>query len=244
MKHSFNLKRKLWHLLGLIIPFLLFIDIFRFLEPENPNITRWVGMWLLLAFFIFIFFVELIRMKNPKFNRFFIRFAGALMKESEKKQFHGTVAYIFANFLLFAFFTKEIIFISSLILMISDPIAAYVGIHYGKHKFFKGKTIEGMLAFFISSFLISFLFLMFLSVFEFGNSVFWITQQNFISLFFTILFVSFSCSVVEVFSFTTLNGLIDDNLTIPMTAALTLSLLLFVFGFPLDSFFSPLLFLS
>jgi hypothetical protein len=132
---KFNLKRKLWHLLGLIIPLLLYLDVFRFVEPENPHITRFIGMYLILIFLIFLLIVELIRLNHEPFNQFFIRVTGPLLKKSEYHQIHGSISYILANFLLFLFFTKEVIAISCLILMISDPIAAYFGIYYGKIKF-------------------------------------------------------------------------------------------------------------
>jgi dolichol kinase len=238
---KFNLKRKLWHLLGLIIPLLLYLDVFRFVEPENPHITRFIGMYLILIFLIFLLIVELIRLNHEPFNQFFIRVTGPLLKKSEYHQIHGSISYILANFLLFLFFTKEVIAISCLILMISDPIAAYFGIYYGKIKFKSGKTLEGAVAFFISSFVVSLLFLMLISFIDNGNSALFLSNQNILQILILLTLTSFFTTLIEFFSFTALMGLIDDNLTIPLTAAITISFFGYILGFPINSIFSPLI---
>lgn len=238
---KFNLKRKLWHLCGLIIPILLYLDIFRFIEPGNPHITRYIGMWLIFWFLLFLIIIEIIRLNNESFNQFFIRVVGPLLKESEYHQIHGSISYIFANLLLFMFFTKEIIAISSLILMISDPIAAYVGIYYGKRKFKNGKSLEGLIAFFISSFMVCLLFLGFITMFKIGNSHLFLMSENLFKIIFIMFITSLICSIIEFFSFTTLKGLIDDNLTIPLGAAIIISFLCYLMGIPLESVFYPLI---
>jgi len=238
---KFNLKRKLWHLLGLIIPVLLYLDIFRFVEPDNPHITRFIGMHLILIFLIFLLVIELIRLNYEPFNQFFIRITGPLLKESEYHQIHGSISYILANFLLFLFFTKELIAISSLILMISDPIAAYFGIYYGKIKFKNGKTLEGAIAFFISSFVVSLLFLMFITYGNIGNSALFLSNQNIFRILILLFITSLLTTMMEFFSFSSMMGLIDDNLTIPLTAAISISLFGYLLGFPIDSIFAPLI---
>lgn len=238
---QFNIKRKMWHLLGLIIPLLLYMDIFRFIEPENPDITRKIGFIMILIFFIFIIIIEVIRLRYPPFNEFFISKVGSLMKESEYNKIHGSVSYILANVILFFFFTKEIIILSSLVLMVSDPIAAYFGIFYGKHKFFKQKTLEGFFAFFISSIVIGILFLI---VITYTNieSPYSLNDQNYIFIVLIIGISSFFTSIVELLSFTTLYGLIDDNLTIPLSFAISFSILSYIFQLPLNTYISPLQF--
>jgi dolichol kinase len=52
---------------------------------------------------------------------------------------------------------------------------------------------------------------------------------------------SFFTTLIEFFSFTALMGLIDDNLTIPLTAAITISFCGYILGFPINSIFSPLI---
>lgn len=231
---QFNFKRKLWHLLGLIIPILLYMDIFRFIEPENPNITRKIGFVLILIFFILIIILEIIRLNYAPFNKFFVNKVGTLMKETEYNKIHGSVSYILANGILFFFFTKEIIVLSSLVLMVSDPIAAYFGIFFGKHKFFKQKTLEGFLAFFISSFILGILFLIGITYTN-TESPYSLNNQNYILIIFIIGISSLFTSIVELLSFTTLYGLIDDNLTIPLSFAISFSFLSYLFQLPLNN---------
>ncbi|MFN3603910.1 MAG: diacylglycerol/polyprenol kinase family protein [Leptonema sp. (in: bacteria)] len=236
---NFNPKRKIWHLLGLIIPILLYLDIFRFLKPEDENITRWVGFILLLIFFTFLLVLEIIRLNYHPFNEFFIQTVGSLMKESEYHRIHGSVSYVFANMILFYFFTKDIIFLSSLVLMVSDPIAAYFGIFFGKHKIFKEKTFEGFLAFFVSSFVVGILYTSSISILGIESAYNWNHQT-----IYTVLIIfgvsSLITSLVELFSFTGLYGLLDDNLTIPLSFAISVNLLSYLFEFPVESYFSPL----
>ncbi len=237
---KFNFKRKLWHLSGLIIPLLLYLDIFRFVEPENPHITRLIGMYLILIFLVFLLIIELIRLNNQKFNQFFIKLVGPLLKKNEYNKIHGSISYIFANFILFFFFTKEMIALSSLILMISDPIAAFFGIYYGKHKFKNGKSLEGVIAFFLSSIFISFLFMYFLTLLKIINPFLEFNSKNFLNLTIIIIIVSFITSLIEFFSFNTLKGLIDDNLTIPLGFAIVFCIISYFLGIPFEIFFSPL----
>lgn len=238
---QFNLKRKLWHLLGLIIPFLLFIDVFRFLDPNNPHITRYIGAWMILIFLIFLLIIEIIRFNVPSFNLFFIRLVGPLLKENEHNQIHGSISYILANLILFSFFTKETVVIASLILMVCDPIAAYFGVYYGKTKLIHGKSLEGLLAFLISSFLISMLFLFVLTIFHIGNENLYLTSSNFLVLTIIMFITAIVSSLVELFSFTTLYGLIDDNLTIPLSVSFILTLMSYLFNIPIDTFYLPLI---
>ncbi len=236
---KFNLKRKLWHMLGLLIPFLLYLDIFRFLKTEDEHITRIIGFYLLLSFFIFLLIIEIIRLSYRPFNEFFINKVGFLLKKSEYNQIHGSISYIFANIILFYFFTKEVIFLSSLVLMISDPVAAYFGIFFGKHKLYNQKTLEGFLGFFLSSFGIAILFLSIISLLDIKTE-YNLYSSNLFSIIGIISVSSFITSIVELFSFTALYGFLDDNLTIPLTFAICISFLSYFFGFPLDSYFSPL----
>lgn len=236
---KFNFKRKLWHMFGLLIPFLLYIDIFRFINPKDEHITRFVGFYMLLIFFIFLLIIEIIRLNYPTFNTFFIQKVGFLMKKTEYQQVHGSVSYVFANIILFYFFTKEVIFLSSLVLMISDPIAAYFGIFFGKHKLFNQKTLEGFLGFFLSSFGVAILFLSFISFLGIKTE-YNLYSPNLFSILGILAISSLITSLVELFSFTTLYGFIDDNLTIPLTFAICFAYLSYTFGFSLESYLSPL----
>ena len=86
---------------------------------------------------------------------------------------------------------------------IADSFAAIIGIKYGKTKIYNSKSLEGSFAFFVISFLILNIFIFDLSIIK-------------------CIFISLIVTLVELFSFHKIN----DNLTIPIFAALSIKLLI------------------
>jgi hypothetical protein len=74
-----------------------------------------------------------------------------------------------------------------------------------------------------------------------GNSALFLSNQNILRILILLTLTSFFTTLIEFFSFTALMGLIDDNLTIPLTAATAISFFGFILGFPINSIFSPLI---
>ena len=66
----------------------------------------------------------------------------------------NSLYFILGAFISSLFFSKIIAAVSVLILGFSDAVATLVGKKFGKHELYKSKTLEGSLAFFISTFLI------------------------------------------------------------------------------------------
>lgn len=241
MSSGFNFFRKIWHVLGLIIPVTLYLDPFQdafgLVYATRAILVSSLGIFLLA-----LFLLEIFRLSHSGFEAFFYQYFGFLMKESERKRFNGTVPYFLANLIVVCFFPAEVAILAILFLVIGDPFAAYVGSKYGKHRFYNGKSIEGVFGFLIPAFLFS-VFVLYL-----------ITKshpESFLSLYdhhgFTwtpivIVFVSvlLSC-VTEFFSNTTAKGLVDDNLLIPVVGAISLSVLslLYLDYTPMDFFFDP-----
>jgi dolichol kinase len=240
-KHGFNFLRKVWHILGLIIPISLYLDVFAgfsdYLHSTRAIIVSYLGFFLFL-----LLVVEAIRLNSTGFENFFYKYFGFLMKESERKRFNGTVPYFLANFLVVLFFSPEIAVLSILFLVIGDPTAAYVGSKYGRNRFYNGKSREGILGFSIAAFLIGIIILYLITVSRPESHFSLKTGSSF--QFYPIFIVAFgviaSC-LTEFFSSTTASGLIDDNLLIPIVGAITLSICLAVFtGIPLDQIvFNP-----
>ncbi|MDF3820123.1 dolichol kinase [Leptospira sp. 96542] len=239
---GFNFFRKIWHILGLIIPITLYLDPF----SQSFGLlfaTRAILVTSLGVFLILLFLLELVRLKHPGFESFFYTYFGFLMKESERKRFNGTVPYFFANFLVVLFFPPAVAILSILFLVIGDPSAAYIGSKYGKHRFYNGKSREGILGFFIPAFLFSVITLYlissedphhFLSVMG-ADGVEW---KPIIIAFFGV----FAACTTEFFANTTAKGLIDDNLLIPLVGAVTISVgsVFFLAGTPEPFLFSPM----
>ncbi len=228
-QYGFNFLRKVWHVLGLIIPVSLYLDIFKGYDGYQYA-TRLIIVFYLGIFLILLLLMESVRLTVPAFERFFFKYFGFLMKESERNRFNGTVPYFLANLIVVMFFTPEIAVLSILFLVIGDPTAAYIGSRFGRYRFYNGKSREGIIGFFVAAFLIG-LIVLTLITFSRPESAFSLqTDGNFrfLPMIFLALGVIASC-LTEFFASTTANGLIDDNLLIPIVGALTLTISLFIF---------------
>lgn len=241
MSSGFNFFRKIWHVLGLVIPVTLYLDPFRD-AFGLVYATRAILVTSLGIFLVSLILLEIVRLTNAGFEAFFYRYFGFLMKESERKRFNGTVPYFLANLIVVCFFPAEVAILAILFLVIGDPFAAYVGSRYGKHRFYNGKSIEGVFGFLIPAFLFSVLVLFLITKSYPESFLSLVDHQGFTWTPIVIVFVSVlvSCAT-EFFSDTTAKGLIDDNLLIPVLGAISLSVLslLYLDYTPMDFFFDP-----
>ena len=144
--------------------------------------------------------LDLIRIKNDKVNKFFYKFFGFVSRDYEKKRLTGASYAFLAIMITSTLFNVKIASASIVILSISDVLASYVGIKIGKFKVLN-KTLEGSLAFFISTAII-------LICFGFSSI--------------QIIIVSLGCTVMELLS-DKVN--VDDNLSVPIIGAVLLRLL-------------------
>ena len=136
-------------------------------------------------------------------GKIYSTFFNIVTREIEQKRNNVTGAsYYLLGCLIVVYFFHDInIIISSLLIMsISDSFAALVGIKYGKTKIYGKKSLEGSFSFFISTIIILYMFMNNLSTIEY-------------------IYISLLITLVELFSFHRIN----DNLTIPVFAALVLN---------------------
>jgi dolichol kinase len=240
-KHGFNFLRKVWHILGLIIPISLYFDVFGgfegFVYATRALIVSYLGFFLIV-----LLVVEGFRLNSVPFESFFYKYFGFLMKESERKRFNGTVPYFLANFLVVLFFSPEIAVLSILFLVIGDPSAAYIGSRFGKNRFYNGKSKEGIIGFALSAFIVGIIVLYLITLSHPTSSFSLYAGETFriYPILIVALGVIASC-LTEFFSSTTASGLVDDNLLIPIIGAITLAVTLSLFaGVALDQIvFNP-----
>ena len=121
--------------------------------------------------------------------------------EQKRNNVTGASYYLLGCLIVVYFFHDINIIISSLLIMsISDSFAALIGVKYGKTKIYGKKSLEGSFSFFVSTIIILYMFMNNLSPFEY-------------------MYISLLITLVELFSF----HIINDNLTIPVFAALALN---------------------
>ena len=141
--------RKGYHLLGLLIPLIyLYSDV-----PRLIALIVVAGLWIVAAVF------DVVRLNVPSFNEFALRFARGLIRQEEKRALNGMVFYMLAAFLVILFWERWVAALSLIVLVVGDSFAALVGLAWGRHKIWGGKSLEGSLACLCSVFLICLLFI-------------------------------------------------------------------------------------
>ena len=180
MLNTKEIKRKVWHALwGIALAFAVL--------KTYPFVIQILLIGLLLL---------LMTLKTAHKHGYHLWLVDDIMEELIRKDrsIDGAIYFILGSLIVSLLFSQKIAAVSILILGISDSLATIVGVH-SSHRIYKKKTIEGSLAFFISSFLI-------VSV-----------SFNFMSA----LIVGLASTLIELF------GEIDDNLLVPPTSALLLA---------------------
>jgi dolichol kinase len=137
-----EIKRKIVHLATLVIP------VGYALTSEETVIL------FLVPFFLALLLVDLLRHFHSGMASLFKKyFFEKVLREEEKPTFMGSTYFIFSTILTILLFPKSIAIASILILILSDTAAAVIGKWIGRIKIF-GKTIEGSMAFLLTSLLI------------------------------------------------------------------------------------------
>ncbi len=176
-----EIKRKAVHLATLVVP------IGYALTSDTAILS------FLIPFFLVYLAVDLLRHFHPGLGSLFQKhFFGRVLREEEKPTLMGSTYFLFASILTILLFPKPIAIASLLILILSDTAAALVGKSFGRIPIFR-KTLEGSLAFFVSSLLIVWLYP---GLDRVSGS-----------------FAALGASLVEALPIS-----LDDNLTIPLTA--------------------------
>ena len=242
----FNLLRKLWHMLGLLPPVCIYLDVFRWFTDQDGQ-TKPVLLVFYLILTGIILIADYYRLTSAGFQKFYYHYLGKLMKEEEKSRINATIPYLFSNFLLFVFFSSEVAVISSIFLIFGDPAAAYFGHKFGRIRFKNKKSLEGTAGFAIVGFIFAFVFLIFHNYHTNPYDAFLLIKQGSVNFFLLILiaFGALFAAVTETLSGNSLFGLLDDNLFVPLVSAAGMSVMgYFLFDMPYSSLFTEFSLLS
>jgi dolichol kinase len=132
-------------------------------------IAQFTGKFIASAVFFliaiaFLFYSEFVRKEKGFFGpvkNLEQRLRGFAFRLDRKEgiPFLGAFWFYFALGLAFLIFPLEVATASGLILSVGDSLSTLVGLKYGKHKIIGRKSLEGSVVFFISSFLVTAIFL-------------------------------------------------------------------------------------
>ena len=183
-----EVTRKVVHLATLVIP------VGYALTSEKTVLT------FLVPFFICLLSVDLLRHFHAGLASLFQKyFFGRVLREEEKPTFMGSTYFLFSTILTILLFPKSIAIASLLILILADTSAALIGKGVGRVSIY-GKTLEGSLAFLLTSLLIVWIYP---NLNRFSGSL-----------------GSLGATVIEILPIK-----INDNLTIPLVAGAIMSFL-------------------
>jgi len=189
----FEVRRKFIHLIPLLIPLVSTFDIL-----NKQELLVVAGISTLIAFAL-----DLSRMRRGFISKVFFQLFGTFLRPSEKSALTGSTYYLLGIFLAILIFPKPIAEASMYILIIGDTMAAFVGIMWGRTKIW-GKSLEGSLAFLISSCAILALL---------GRVGLWVAVTG-----------ALVATVVELLPLS-----INDNLTIPISSGVSMYLVYYLF---------------
>jgi dolichol kinase len=193
--------RKSIHLCSLSIPVVYYF------------ITRELALSVLIPLTVFSLIADIGRHRLPSFNKFFHSLFGFMLRQheldSKKKNLSGASYVLISAVIVVLLFPKIFAVTGFTVLIIGDISAALFGRKFGKHRFLS-KSLEGSLAFFITSSV----------VILFAPKITGSIEEYIIG--FVAVFVGM---IVENISY----GWADDNLTIPVSVALTMWALYAVF---------------
>jgi len=199
---NFEIRRKTFHLYGFIVPLFYFF------------VSKLVMTSLLFLALIIILPLDMSRHFNFGVRELVNKFVGKIIRPEEANgsfQLSG-VSYMMAGFFLTAlFFSKGLAITSWLIVIISDCLAALIGIKIGT-PLENGKSLEGSVAFLSSAFFISIL-------------VYFFVGYN--TTFLVIIISSIITTITEFYS---KEFSIDDNLSIPVIYCFSTVIFNFVLG--------------
>lgn len=189
---DFEMKRKIFHLYALVLPLIYLF---------TPKLTMCILMVLLTVFTVY---VDISRHYNDFIKGLVEKIFGEYFRNKEKTgdfNLSGASYMAFGFLLSCLFFSKGLAITSWFILVISDCLAALMGMKFGS-PLFNGKSLVGSLVFFGSSLLISIVTYFFVNY----NTSFGV--------------VVLSCAAVTAIEFYSDQIKIDDNFLIPFSYCL------------------------
>ena len=103
---------------------------------------------VLLSALVPIVSTEIVRHTFPRFNRFYIRVLGALMRETEVEGWNGVIWYLLGAWTVLKFMPKDVAVMGILLLSWCDTAASTVGRLYGRYtpRIRRGKSLAGSAA--------------------------------------------------------------------------------------------------
>lgn len=199
---DFHWLRRIWHFSGVMAMVALY-----FFMDEKQALT------LALAVSTTLIGLDLIRLFIPSLNKKLIVVFGPFLRAHETNHLTAATYMLIGVTFSVAFFPKPVALLSLLMLSFADPLAAVVGIKYGKDRLIGKKTLQGSLAALVACFLLSLAYFTYYQLF---------TDRLLLASLLAGVIGALS-ELIPVFKW-------DDNLTFPIISSSLLYGLFYIFG--------------
>lgn len=173
-------------------------------------ISREQALWIMATCVVVFSGLELWRWRSPKANDFLMRspMIRRIARAHEYYRVNSATFYAWGLLFAVAFCTQASVEAGCLVLAFGDPFASYLGRRFGRRKIFRDKSWVGALAFSVAAFLA-------VVVFQLVAYPEWPWSQRVLIA----AIAALAGAVAEVFTFR-----LDDNFTVPLTAAIAVTL--------------------
>lgn len=175
--------------------------------------TRELALTMLIPLALFSIIVDTSRHFFPSFSRLFYTLFGFMLrkheKDSKKKNFNGATFVLISAVLVVLLFPKIFAITGFAVLIIGDISAALFGRKFGRHRFLK-KSLEGSSAFLVTSTVVIF----------FTPKITGSIEEY---------IIAFAAVVIGMIAENLSFGWADDNLTVPVSIALSMWALYAIF---------------
>jgi len=173
-------------------------------------VSRELALYVLIPMMLIALSIDLLSKYDNFVRKYLYLYFGRMLRHHEKNNdpliLNGASWVLISAVITLLFFPKVIAVISFMVLIVCDISAALIGRRFGKHKIFD-KSIEGTFAFIVSGFIITWI------VGTIYRADIWFFIAGYLGSFFG--------GIVELYS-TKLK--VDDNLAIPISVGITMSI--------------------
>jgi dolichol kinase len=187
-----ELIRKATHMGALVIPLFYYV-----LKIEKSQM-----LMIMIPISVLMFIIDISRLRNWYFwRKIASKILSPIIRPHEIDGDFTGASYILLTFCLtIALFSKPIAVAAICFIIVGDSFAAVIGRKFGKHRFYKNKTIEGSLSCLVGMLIVAYL------VPDINLSI--------------LIAGAFVATIFEAYSFG-----IDDNVTVPLLSGLFMTLL-------------------
>lgn len=145
-RHDLQLGRRLFHLGNGVAVATAYALLFT--HQQVVHLFGTIACVVYILDRIRIAYPEVVARRAPLLNRLFVR-AEEQVRES------AMIPFVIAVLLAILTVPKRAALVGIYTLAIADPLAAVIGIRFGKHKISQNRSLEGSLAFFVATFAIA-----------------------------------------------------------------------------------------